>query len=69
MALGARRRCLSPSNLAVMTRATDQSKTALLVVDVQAGIMDGQTVYDKWPDVLERIGGLIQRAADAKAPV
>jgi len=46
-----------------------QSKMALLVVDVQAGIMDGRTPYEKWPEVLERIGSLIERAEAASIPV
>jgi nicotinamidase-related amidase len=52
-----------------MAKRNGSNKTALLVVDVQAGIMDGRTPYTKWPYVLERIGLLVARAKRAGAPV
>jgi len=54
---------------ACMAKRNGSNQTALLVVDVQAGIMDGRTAYSKWPLVLERIGVLIARAKSAGAPV
>ena len=52
-----------------MPRRNSADKTALLVVDVQAGIMEGRTPYESWPLVLERMNLLIARAKSAGAPV
>jgi len=46
-----------------------QRPTALLVIDVQAGIYERHPPFEGWPLVLEQIRGLVNRARTAFAPV
>lgn len=45
------------------------TRTALLVIDVQKGIFTGKQPSPRWPQILERIGSLAARAAEAGLPV
>jgi nicotinamidase-related amidase len=49
-----------------MTTLPDRTNTALLVIDVQNGVVDGAHDRD---GVVERIGSLVDRARDADLPV
>jgi nicotinamidase-related amidase len=45
------------------------ARTALVVIDVQRAIFAGKRPSPRWPQILERIGALAARAADAGLPV
>lgn len=45
------------------------TRTALVVIDVQRGILTGKRPSPRWPEILERIGALAARAAAAGLPV
>ena len=45
------------------------AQTALVVIDVQKGIFAGKQAAPRWPEILERIGALAARAAEAGLPV
>ncbi|GGF54707.1 isochorismatase [Marmoricola endophyticus] len=49
-----------------MTTLTDRPGTALLVIDVQTGVVEGNVDRD---GVVARIAGLVDRARDARTPV
>ena len=49
-----------------MTTLEDRSNTALLVIDVQNGVVDGAHERDA---VVARIGSLVERAREAEVPV
>lgn len=49
-----------------MTTLPGRTNTALLVIDVQNGVVDG--AFDR-DDVIARIGSLVERARDADVPV
>ena len=49
-----------------MTTLADRTNTALLVIDVQNGVVDGAHDRD---GVISRIGSLVERARDADVPV
>lgn len=45
------------------------SRSALLVIDLQKGIFSGKRPTPRWPEIRERIGALVSRAARAGVPL